>query len=330
MDNTEEFELIEQARAGSREAFGRLVERYGKPLVGFARGRGVRPSNCEDLAQEVWIKVWGRIQEPSDNGGYDDTKGKFYTWVIKCFAHYEILRYLSAQPVFRAWAGPSDEQDGEQAQESSSGFEPFVEEELQVRFAAYCELLRLTLLCGGYPHEQIAFVLAKLVYGSESERATEGVPQYVDQIHGAVPLDTLAPTSWDAYLTATGIGDSSRIVLMQDATKPVRLRLDLKVAELIKPLPSHLEDLQTKKVARTCLRDYHARDLEAEGTRNHPITYWCYRVRQKMRRVLGLADNTEVRETVESMAGELGEGPVNPEHCRRCKLRAVPPCGQSG
>ena len=288
----------------------------------------MRPPDHDDVAQEVWIRVWDKIHAPSDDGGYDATKGTFYTWVISCFALYEILRYRSAQTSgSRVWTGPDEEQESREIEDTSSGYEAILEEELRVRFAAYSEMLRLTLLCGGYPHEQIAFVLAKLVYGSQSERGTEGVPQRVDQVYGAAPFDTLAPTTWEAYLTAAGLGDSSLTALMRDATKPVGLRVALTVEELIKPLPKHLKGLGTRKVARTCFRDYYARNPEKEGPRNHPITHWCYRVRQKMCRVLGLADDADPSETMESLAGKVGDGPVAPEHCRRCKLRTIPPCG---
>jgi len=68
------------------------------------------------------------------------------------------------------------------------------EEACRLRLAALLELHRLTLLCGGYPHEQLAFLFAKSLYGQPSNRAIEGDPERVDREHGSTALGDLLET----------------------------------------------------------------------------------------------------------------------------------------
>lgn len=45
-------------RAGDREAFGRLIERYQRPVFGFLRARVRQPSDAEDMTQEVFLRCF--------------------------------------------------------------------------------------------------------------------------------------------------------------------------------------------------------------------------------------------------------------------------------
>jgi len=51
-------ELMASFSEGSEEAFGVLVERHQKTLLNFLGSMGVPWSASEDIAQEVWIKVY--------------------------------------------------------------------------------------------------------------------------------------------------------------------------------------------------------------------------------------------------------------------------------
>lgn len=55
-------QLAERARAGSREAFGEIVERYHVRLRSFLlRRTGGSMADAEDAAQEAFIRAWQRI-----------------------------------------------------------------------------------------------------------------------------------------------------------------------------------------------------------------------------------------------------------------------------
>jgi len=51
-------ELVQQARKGNREAFGRLVERHRRTVFALALQRGFQPAEAEDIAQESFIKAY--------------------------------------------------------------------------------------------------------------------------------------------------------------------------------------------------------------------------------------------------------------------------------
>lgn len=68
----EDFGAVEEARGGSREAFGRLYESFG-PMVHaivLARSPG---ADADDLVQEVFVTAWqrlGELRDPSSFGAW--------------------------------------------------------------------------------------------------------------------------------------------------------------------------------------------------------------------------------------------------------------------
>lgn len=67
-------ELASRAQEGSLASFGELVDRFEGMLQGYLRRR-VGESECEDLAQETFVRAWGSI------GRYDPER-KFSTWLF--------------------------------------------------------------------------------------------------------------------------------------------------------------------------------------------------------------------------------------------------------
>ena len=55
-------ELVAQAAAGSREAFDELVRRHQVSIVNLARALTNGSADAEDLAQEVFLRVWRSLQ----------------------------------------------------------------------------------------------------------------------------------------------------------------------------------------------------------------------------------------------------------------------------
>jgi hypothetical protein len=109
--------------------------------------------------------------------------------------------------------------------------------------------------------------------------------------------------------------------------EPARIRLTFTVGELIRPLPEHLRSLTSEKTARTCLRNYYAREQKAdENERTHPISYWCWRVLHRIRHLLDLPADVEMDAALGPLAQNADGGSVEERDCSRCKLRHVRPC----
>ena len=69
-----EGHLIERAREGDREAFGLLARRFERRVYSLALFYTRNQPDAEDLAQEVWLKVYRHLQ--SFRG-----ESSFYTWL---------------------------------------------------------------------------------------------------------------------------------------------------------------------------------------------------------------------------------------------------------
>src|SRR5438105_4934108 len=55
--------LVEAARAGSREAFGALVERYQSLICAIAYSFTGNVAESEELAQEAFLVAWNRLAQ---------------------------------------------------------------------------------------------------------------------------------------------------------------------------------------------------------------------------------------------------------------------------
>jgi RNA polymerase sigma-70 factor, ECF subfamily len=55
-------ELVERAAAGSREAFDELVRRHQASIVSLARALTHGSADAEDIAQEVFVRVWRSLR----------------------------------------------------------------------------------------------------------------------------------------------------------------------------------------------------------------------------------------------------------------------------
>jgi RNA polymerase sigma-70 factor (ECF subfamily) len=99
-------ELVEEARNGSQEAFASLVRRYQVRIYNMARISTRNDADADDLAQEVFIKVFRGL------GGFrgDST---FRTWLYRVAVN--VTRTHAARPGLFGWfhredqAGPDDQ-----------------------------------------------------------------------------------------------------------------------------------------------------------------------------------------------------------------------------
>jgi RNA polymerase sigma-70 factor (ECF subfamily) len=73
----------------NRAAWERFVLRFRAPVVSFARGVGVPPEQCEDVAQETLLAFVKSYQD----GKYDRSKGHLSSWLFG-IAYRQALMHL--------------------------------------------------------------------------------------------------------------------------------------------------------------------------------------------------------------------------------------------
>ncbi len=324
LSKEEEFELIEQARRGDQDVFARLVDIYTKPLVGYISvGISGNRKDAEELAQSVWLKVMEDIQKPSEDGGYDPEKGRFYTYITNRFAQYEVLKWCSREQI-------QEEIDIQADSEQRPDVALLVKEKRYLEACVHSKLFRLIFLCAGYPHQQLAFGYSRLIYGSKSKggRMIEGDSKTVDSKHGAKPLKNLADSFWIDYQSLLAIGPEESDYF-HESLIPLYTRLNLKIADLFElssSLMNQLSHLQSQYVRSTSLRDYYT---DKRGF-DEAIPDWCNKVKSRVRAILGLKSMTEPDEDVYGLVASLRGIPPESSVCSRCKLRRVPPCAPCG
>ena len=76
---------VQEARAGDRAAFARLVERFQRPVYNLAYRMLGNPHDAEDAAQEAFLKAYRALS------GYDPRRS-FSTWLLSITAHHCIDR----------------------------------------------------------------------------------------------------------------------------------------------------------------------------------------------------------------------------------------------
>jgi len=103
-----EQQWIAEAKAGDKDAFAKLVEKYKKPVYSVCYRMLGTPTAAEDAAQEAFIRAYMAIDRY-------DTSRSFATWVLSIASNYSIdqLRkkkviILSMDNEKHAWLAPPD------------------------------------------------------------------------------------------------------------------------------------------------------------------------------------------------------------------------------
>jgi RNA polymerase sigma-70 factor (ECF subfamily) len=95
-------ELVGKVRAGDRDAFELLVERYKRGIANFI-GAGVRsPSDVADLTQEAFLRAYAHL------GTFNPALGRFSTWL------YHIARNVVRTFLGRSQRRPAAAELGEE------------------------------------------------------------------------------------------------------------------------------------------------------------------------------------------------------------------------
>src|SRR6266481_2459932 len=80
---TDETELIQRARRGDRKAFGALVERYQRRVVGVALAVVHNQDDAIELAQETFVRAYENLR------GFE-SRSSFSTWLYRIAANLAI------------------------------------------------------------------------------------------------------------------------------------------------------------------------------------------------------------------------------------------------
>lgn len=307
--------LAECARQGDREAFEDLVKRYHGPFKGYILTRtSGDESLAEDALQQVWLDIWRELRKTAEEGGFDADKASFYTYVINRFVKFKVRQIREESTKMSREGSPVQREDPKMQIDPLGGREASppeqrlsMTEDLEEQLRVYCELFRILFLCGGYPHQQMAFGFSKHLYGKTNDSTLEGKPERVARENGGLPLETLLREYWELYRAQSSIDDEQILRDLRRSLEPVRDRMAVKVRELTardKASQKQLEDLLEKTVAATCLHDYYA---TRRGGFSTAIPGWCFRVEERVRTVLNTGSKA----------------------CGRCKLRDLRPCSKN-
>ena len=104
----DESQLIAMAKAGNKEAFSELVEKYQKPVFSVCYRMLGTPTAAEDAAQEAFIRAYLALDRY-------DTERSFATWILSIASNYSIdqlrkkkVTILSMDSDKHAWLAPPD------------------------------------------------------------------------------------------------------------------------------------------------------------------------------------------------------------------------------
>lgn len=100
---TDDADLMREVAEGSREAFALLVRRHSSRVHGYARALVGHSGDAEDIAQEVFIKLWRRPQS------FEPARGAFTTWLFQVTRNTALTHLERVRGREEAWDDALDE-----------------------------------------------------------------------------------------------------------------------------------------------------------------------------------------------------------------------------
>ena len=109
---TDEMQSIERVLRGDTAEFRFLVQRYQQPVISMIRHLTGRTTDCEDIAQEVFLSAFRHLRS------FDPERSRFSTWLFTIARNKSInaLRRirptpLPDDPTPQRFGGPAEELD---------------------------------------------------------------------------------------------------------------------------------------------------------------------------------------------------------------------------
>jgi RNA polymerase sigma-70 factor (ECF subfamily) len=99
-----EQEIVEQARAGNRQAMTLLVKQYSERIYNLALRILRRKEDAEDVLQETFITVFEKLHT------FDGRSG-FFTWIYRIATNASLMRLRKKRVVFQEMSDNPDYQD---------------------------------------------------------------------------------------------------------------------------------------------------------------------------------------------------------------------------
>jgi len=138
--------LVERAKAGDREAFAGLLQRFESKAIAIARGMGLGPEDAQDAAQDAFLKLFRYI-------GRFRSGSSFTNWFYRIVVHatYDHLKRVRRQaPRPSAVPGEAEEVADDSAPPEANAEARFTQRRI------------LRVLGALAPKERAAFVLREL------------------------------------------------------------------------------------------------------------------------------------------------------------------------
>jgi RNA polymerase sigma-70 factor, ECF subfamily len=164
-EDTEDVRLMQLVSAGETVAFEKLVERHQRLVVGTAARMLGSNSDVEDIAQQVFVRVWKSAKRYVP-------RAKFTTWLLKITRNlvFNELRRRSRHAQFPLQTEPEDEERPVRDEHAMAPDASLLEQELQqaieTAITQLPESQRLAVVLRRYDdlsYEEIAEVLDQSV-----------------------------------------------------------------------------------------------------------------------------------------------------------------------
>jgi len=166
-------QLVSLLQSKSREAFSVLYDSYSEAIYGIICRMVTNKAAAEDLLQDVFVKIWRKIDS------YDAARGTLFTWMINiarniCIDYLRSKQYKQQMKVV--------ENNFEYTESGVPAFEPNyhitnvelhkVTQKLEVKHRQVIEMVYFR----GYTHEEVAQIL-NIPVGTVKTRSRAGLKQ---------------------------------------------------------------------------------------------------------------------------------------------------------
>jgi len=169
-EDAEDIRLMSLASAGDMAAFEQLVERHQRMVVGTVGRMLGTNSDAEDIAQQVFVRVWKNLKRY-------EPRAKFTTWLLKITRNlvFNELRRRSRHPAVPLQSETDEEERPLKDEHAASPDATLLEHELQdavdAAIAQLPETQRMAVILRRYEelsYEEIAEALDQSVSAVKS------------------------------------------------------------------------------------------------------------------------------------------------------------------
>ena len=169
-EDAEDIRLMELAGTGDERAFEQLVERHQRLVVGTVGRMLGSGSDAEDIAQQVFVRVWKNVKRY-------EPRAKFTTWLLKITRNlvFNELRRRSRHPQVPLQAEAEEEErplkDEQAVAPDASLLEHELQEAVDAAIASLPETQRMAVILRRYEdlsYEEIAEALDQSVSAVKS------------------------------------------------------------------------------------------------------------------------------------------------------------------